>query len=135
WFEYADWQSALSLGPTVIPTVQRIVVSLLFAGLAVVGAAAHRRSNRRSWRAMLVLFACGSLGVTLYLNLRASPSFGWGILPAGAVREARERDYFFVLGFWTAGLWAGIGAVTLARQWRLSLAVGFAVAALTIALN
>jgi Protein of unknown function (DUF2723) len=135
WFEYADWQSALSLGPTVIPTVQRILVSLVFAALAVVGAAAHRRADRRSWRAMMLLFVCGSLGVILYLNLRASPSFGWGILAADAVREARERDYFFVLGFWTAGLWAGVGAVVLARRWRLPLAVGLAVAQLPIVLN
>ncbi len=135
WFEYADWQSALSLGPTVVPTVQRIAVSLVFAALAVVGATAHHGADRRSWRAMLLLFLCGSLGVILYLNLRASPSFGWGILPADAMREARERDYFFVLGFWTAGLWAGIGAVALARRWRFSLAVGLAAAELTIVLN
>lgn len=135
WFEYADWQSALSLGPTVVPTVQRVLVSLVFAALAVVGATAHHRADRRSWRALLLLFLGGSLGVILYLNLRASPSFGWGILPAGAMREARERDYFFVLGFWTAGLWAGIGAVALARRWRLSLVIGLAVAGLTIPLN
>ena len=135
WFEYADWQSALSLAPSVIPTVPRVLVSLVFAALAVVGATAHRRADRRSWSAMVLLFLCGSLGVTLYLNLRASPSFGWGILPIGALREARERDYFFILSFWTAGLWAGIGAVMLARRWRLSLAVGLAVAELTIALN
>lgn len=135
WFEYADWQAALSLGPTVIPTVPRVVVSIGFAALAVVGAAAHRRADRRSWMAMLLLFACGSLGVTLYLNLRASPSFGWGILPPGAMREARERDYFFVIGFWTAGIWAGIGAVSLARRWRLRPIVGVAVASLTIVLN
>ena len=135
WFEYADWQSALSLGPTVIPTVQRIAVSLVFGALALVGASVHRRTDRRSWCALAVLFACGSLGVALYLNLRASPSFGWGVLPANASREARERDYFFVLGFWAVGLWAGIGAVALARRWRLSLAVGLAIAELTIALN
>ncbi len=135
WFEYADWQSALSLGPTVIPTVPRVLVSLAFAALALIGAAEHRRTDRRSWQALMLLFLCGSLGVVLYLNLRASPSFGWGILPLNAVREARERDYFFVLGFWTAGLWAGMGAVMLARRWRLPLIVGLAAASLTVALN
>ena len=135
WFEYADWQSALSLGPTVIPTIPRTLVSIAFGGLAVAGFFAHRRADRRSWRAVLALFAAGSAGVTFYLNLRVSPSFGWGILPDGVTREARERDYFFILSFWAAGLWAGIGAVSLARNRRLPMAIGVVVAGLTIALN
>ena len=135
WFEYADWQTALSLGPSVIPTVQRTLVTLVFAVLTFIGAAEHRRLHLRSWRALLALFIAGTLGVTLYLNLRASPSFGWGVLPDGAVREARERDYFFVLGFWTCGLWAGIGAVSLAVRKRLPVSVGVAAAALPLALN
>jgi hypothetical protein len=135
WFEYADWQSALSLGPSVIPTVQRTIVTLAFGGLAVFGAVTHRRLDRRSWRAMLALFLAGTIGVTLYLNLRASPSFGWGVLPDGALREARERDYFFVLGFWACGLWAGLGAVSLADRKNLPLIAGVVVAALPVALN
>jgi len=135
WFEYADWQAALSLGPTVIPTVPRVAATIVFGALAVVGASAHRRADSRSWRALLLLFVSGSLGVILYLNLHAGPSFGWGILPADAIREARERDYFFVIGFWAVGLWAGIGSVSLARRWRLPLAVGLATAGLSIALN
>ena len=135
WFEYADWQAALSLGPTVIPTVSRVLASVVLGGLAVFGSLAHRRVDRRSWRALLVLFVCGSLGVVLYLNLKAGPSFGWGVLPANAPREARERDYFFVLGFWAAGLWAGIGAVALARRFRLPVWLGIAAACSTIALN
>jgi len=135
WFEYADWQTALSFGPTVIPTPQRVVVSLCFAALAIVGATEHRRLDRRSWLAILALFISGTVGVTLYLNLRASPSFGWGILPADAVREARERDYFFVLGFWAAGLWSGLGAVTLVRVRKLPVQAGVVLAALPIALN
>jgi hypothetical protein len=135
WFEYADWQVALSLGPSVIPTVQRTLVTLIFAGLAIVGAIEHRRLDRRSWLALLLLFLSGTIGVTVYLNLRASPSFGWGVLPEGTLREARERDYFFVLGFWATGLWAGIGAVSLALRKKLPALVGVAVAALPIALN
>jgi hypothetical protein len=84
---------------------------------------------------MLLLFVCGSIGVALYLNMRASPSFGWGILPANATREARERDYFFVLSFWAWGLWAGYGAVTLAQRLRVRPVFGVVVAALPIALN
>ena len=135
WFEYADWQAALSLGPTPVPTVARTVMTVVFALLGIVGAAAHRSADRRHWRALLLLFLCGSIGVLLYLNMRASPSFGWGILPDNAVREARERDYFFVLGFWAWGLWAGYGAVAVAQRLRLRPIIGVLVAALPIALN
>jgi len=77
----------------------------------------------------------------LYLNLRAGPSFGYGVLPLDADREARERDYFFALGFAVFGLWAGQGVMVLAR-WvarrfgRPQLApIGLGLAALPIALN
>lgn len=135
WFEYADWQVALSLGPTAVPTIGRTVLTIVFAVFGVVGASAHRAANRRQWRAVLLLFLAGSLGVALYLNMRASPSFGWGILPANAIHEARERDYFFVVGFWAWGLWAGYGAVTVAQRLRLRPVFGVIVAALPIALN
>jgi hypothetical protein len=135
WFEYADWQVALSLGPTPVPTLARTLTTVVFAVLGLVGAAAHRSADRRRWRATLLLFVLGSLGVALYLNMRASPSFGWGILPANAIREARERDYFFVLSFWAWGLWAGYGAVTIAQRSRVRPLFGVMVAALPIALN
>jgi hypothetical protein len=135
WFEYADWQTALSLGPTAVPTIARTAATVIFAFLGLVGAAAHRAADRRQWRAVLLLFLCGTLGVAVYLNMHASPSFGWGILPANATREARERDYFFVLGFWAWGLWAGYGAVTIAQRIRVRPVFGALVAALPIALN
>ena len=135
WFEYADWQVALSLGPTATPTIGRTLATIVFAFLALVGASAHRAADPRRWRAVLLLLLCGTLGVALYLNMRASPSFGWGVLPANAIREARERDYFFVLGFWAWGLWAGYGAVTLAQRSRVRPVFGVLVAALPIVLN
>ena len=135
WFEYADWQTALSLGPGVVPTVARTCVSVSFAFLALVGASRHRAMNRRGWRAVLILTICGSLGVVAYLNLRLSPSFGWGVVPDTALREARERDYFFVLGFVGWGIWAGIGAVSLAQRLFRAPLLGLAIAALPIALN
>jgi len=135
WFEYADWQVALSLGPTPIPTIGRTVATIVFAFFALVGASAHRGADPRRWRAMVLLLLCGTIGVALYLNMRASPSFGWGILPANAIREARERDYFFVLGFWAWGLWAGYGAVTLAQRVRVRPVFGVLIAALPIVLN
>lgn len=134
-FEYADWQVALSLGPTVIPTPLRVATTVVFAALGLIGCVEHRRRDRRSWRVVLLVLLGGSLAVILYLNLRAGPSFGWGILPGDATREARERDYFFVTGFWAWGVWAGYGAVVAAERVRLPGAVGMAIAALPIALN
>ena len=114
WFEYADWQFALGLNPSPPPSLARTSVTALFAGLALYGSLAHRSLDRRSWRALAMLFATASLGVILYLNLKAGPSFGEGVLPPGVPREARERDYFFATSFVVWGLWGGFGAMRLA---------------------
>jgi hypothetical protein len=111
------------------------VTTTLFAILGLIGCVAHRRRDLRSWRTLILVFIGGSLGVVIYLNLRAGPSFGWGILPDDATREARERDYFFVTSFWTWGLWAGYGAVVAAERFRLPGAIGIVIAALPVALN
>ena len=116
-------------------TIARTATTMLFAFLGIIGSVAHHRADRRRWRAIALLLLCGSLGVVVYLNLRAGPSFGWGILPEGAQREARERDYFFVLGFWAWGLWAGYGAITFVQQLGLRAYFGGALAALPIVLN
>jgi hypothetical protein len=134
-FQYADWQVALSIAPTVIPTPLRVATTVVFAILGLVGCVAHRRRDLRGWRTLLLVLLGGSIGVVIYLNLRAGPSFGFGILPEGATREARERDYFFVAGFWAWGLWAGYGAVVAAERFKLPGALGVALAALPIALN
>ncbi|HEU4628865.1 MAG TPA: DUF2723 domain-containing protein [Gemmatimonadaceae bacterium] len=134
--EYADWQVALSLGPDPAPTWGRTLATVAWALLGLVGCRAHRRQDRRSWRALLVLLLGASVGVVAYLNLRASPSYGDGFLPPGAPREARERDYFFTFAFWSWGAWAGIGAVTLATRLARGRAwVGVLVALLPAALN
>ncbi len=134
WFEYADWQWALTLDPDVVPNAWRVLATSLFGGLAVAGAVWHRRRDRRTWTAVLLLFVCGSIGVIAYLNLRAGRSFGWSFVPDDAAHEARDRDYFFTLGFWAWGIWAGMGAVALAqRTGRARL--GVAIAALPILLN
>lgn len=131
---YADWQVARSLGPTIFPTPGRTAMTLLFAALGAYGAVAHWRRDRRTWWAMALLLAAGTVGAAVYLNLKAGPSFGHGILPPGAAREARERDYFFVLGWWAWGAWAGLGAVALARRVRLP-AAGVGIALLPLMLN
>ena len=67
---------------------------------------------------MLVLLVLSTLGVCVQLNLRAGPSYGIGVLAQGALHEARERDYFFALGFWCWGLWIGAGAWAVAQRVR-----------------
>jgi len=135
WFEYADWQTALSLGPTVIPTVARVVATICFAMLGVAGASWHRRADPRRWRAAMLLLLCGSLGVMVYLNFKAGRSFGWQFVPEDARHEARDRDYFFALGFWAWGIWAGIGAIAVTRRLALPIGVGLLIAAAPIVLN
>jgi hypothetical protein len=115
WFEYADWQFGYGLHPVAPPSLARTSVTVLFVALGLYGSHSHRALERGSWRALALLFATASLGVILYLNLKAGPSFGEGLLPEGAPREARERDYFFATSFLVWGLWAGLGAARLAR--------------------
>ena len=135
-FEYVDWQVALGLAPGVTPSLRRTPFTILYLALALFGCFRHRELHRRSWLATLVLLGCASLGVVVYLNLRAGPSFGYGILPDDAPREPRERDYFFALAFFTWGVWAGVGAAAAALKLARGRAwIGVAVAALPIALN
>jgi hypothetical protein len=114
-FEYADWQVALGLHQEPGPALARTAATLVFAIAGWYGSLAHRRMDRTSWRAMVILCITATLGVVIYLNLRAGPSYGYGMLPDDALREARERDYFFTLGFVCWGAWAGMGLVAAAR--------------------
>jgi hypothetical protein len=134
-FQYADWQAALSFGPTVLPSPLRTLFTLLFAALGYTGALTHWRLDRRTFIGVAFLLVAGLLGVLVYLNLHAGPSIGYGILPANAVREARERDYFFVFGFWAWGLWAGVGAVAAVSHIKRAPWSGALIAALPIVLN
>lgn len=133
--QYADWQTALSLGPTVMPSIARSLFTAIFLAFGYYGALTQWRRDRRGFAGTLVLFVCGTLGVLIYLNLHPGPSIGWGILPDTHPREARERDYFFVFGFWAWGMWAGIGAVALIQRFRRPAWAGVLVACLPIALN
>jgi hypothetical protein len=136
WFEYADWQWALGLGREVQPTVGRTLVTMLFAALGIAGARAHWRQDRRSALVLGTLFACASAGLIVYMNFRAGASFGYGVLPDDAPHEARDRDYFFVLGFFVWGAWAGAGAVSWVMARRPGLVpAAAALAALPVALN
>jgi hypothetical protein len=135
-FEYADWQIALGLAPNAPPSWLRTPFTIVFAALGVIGGAWHRRADKSSWRVLLVLFLTATLGVIAYLNMKAGPSYGEGFLAAGAKHEARERDYFFALGFVCWGMWAGAGAIcAFARLGRRTGVIGLAVAILPFFLN
>lgn len=134
--QYTDWQVARSLSDAPGPSPLRTPVTLAFVVLGICGSVWHRRRDRRGWRALALLLAACSLGVVAMLNLRAGPSFGWGVLADGALREARERDYFFAPAFFVWGLWAGCGVAALAARGRSPLArMALALAALPLALN
>jgi hypothetical protein len=140
-FQYVDWQFALGLDRTVGASPVRTLFTPIFLALAVFGSSAHKRVDRAGWAAMVILVASATLGIIVYLNLRAGPSYGYGVLPADADREPRERDYFFALGFAAVGIWIGIGAVAAARRLGQHLKrrrlgwIGVAIAALPIVLN
>ncbi len=135
-FEYADWQVALGMHPEPPPSWLRTPFTILYAALGTAGMVWHKRRHAVSWRAMMILFITATLGVVVYLNMKASPSYGEGFLPLGAKHEARERDYFFALGFVCWGMWAGAGAVALmTRIRRVPRLVGVTAAFLPAALN
>jgi hypothetical protein len=135
-FEYADWQVALGLTPGAPPSWSRTPFTIVYVLLGVAGSVWHRRLNRETWRVAMLLFLSATIGVVVYLNMKASPSYGFGFLPEGAKHEARERDYFFALGFAVWGLWAGAGAVRiLGRISKPARLAGLAVACLPFLLN
>jgi hypothetical protein len=137
--QYSDWQVAWGLDDVPGGSLLRTPFTLLFLALGGLGSWWHHRRDRRSWRGVLVLLACASLGVVVMLNLRAGPSFGYGILPAGADREPREREYFFALAFAVWGLWAGVGAWActsmLVSRWPTYGLAGALTAFLPLSLN
>lgn len=142
--EWADWQVALGLGPGAEPNWRRTPLTGLFVLLGMLGSLWHWRRDRRSWTAVLLLLVAGSVGVACYLNLKAGPSFGVGVLPESAPHEARERDYFFTLAWWAWGIWAGMGAVAAAARLtrehgrnagRAPVLLGIAVAASPVLFN
>ena len=134
-FEYADWQLALGLSSTPGPSFLRTSVTIALGFLGVIGCREHHRADRRSWLAWLTLLLVASIGVILYLNLKAGPSFGHGIVDAWN-HEARERDYFFFFVFVAWAAWAGLGAVVATRRLSRALASApFIIAAIPIVLN
>ncbi|HTK47103.1 MAG TPA: DUF2723 domain-containing protein [Gemmatimonadaceae bacterium] len=133
--QYVDWQAAMGWGDGVMTSPARVLATLGWLALAWAGARALRRRAPELRLALVVLAACGTLGVATYLNLKAGASLGWGLLADAAPHEARERDYFFVLGFWAWGCFAGAGAVWLAQRLGRHAALAILAVALPVAGN
>jgi hypothetical protein len=132
--QYLDWQFAMGLDPVVGPSWLRTPWTALYAALGLTGCVRHRRDDRRSWLALVTVFACATVGLVAYMNFKAGASYAWTFIPDGAGHEVRERDYFFALGFFVWGAWAGYGAVRFAASRRAGW-LGIALACLPIALN
>lgn len=132
-FEWADWQVAFGLHPKSAPSWTRTPLTVIWGWLAVLGGRALWRHDARVGRAMALLLACGTVGVAFWLNMKAGPSYGAGILPDSAPHEARERDYFFVLGFWSWGMLAGAGIAAIATKLASRLPNAVAATALALA--
>ncbi|MEO8624624.1 MAG: DUF2723 domain-containing protein, partial [bacterium] len=115
--QYADWQFALAWGRGIFTTPTRVVTTAVFLILGGAGWRAMRRDIPKAAETIAILTLCGTIGVCVYLNLKAGATLGYGFVP-GDAHEARERDYFFVLGFWGWGLFAGYGALAVVRSRR-----------------
>ncbi|MBL0940667.1 MAG: DUF2723 domain-containing protein [Gemmatimonadaceae bacterium] len=132
--QWADWQVAFGLHPHATAAWPRTLLTLAWVWLGALGLRAIWHRERRVGRAVLLLLVSASLGVVVWLNLRVGPSFGHGVVAADAVHEARERDYFFALAFWTWGLLAGAGTASLATALMRRLPMPLAVLPFSLAL-
>jgi hypothetical protein len=132
--EYLDWQFAMGLDAGVAPSWVRTPFTALFALLGLTGSVRHARDDRRSWLALAIVFASATIGLVAYMNFKAGASYAWAFVPEAGRHEVRERDYFFALGFYVWGAWAGYGAARLASTRGIAW-LGVAVACLPIALN
>ncbi|MYI07759.1 MAG: DUF2723 domain-containing protein [Gemmatimonadetes bacterium] len=111
WMQYFDWQWSRGLSSeSLLFGRLRAPVTALFIALGLLGAVEHYRRDRASWYYMVSLFAVLSVGLVYYLNFKFGHSFP--DLPLD-LREVRERDYFFTVGFSVWGLMAGIGIASL----------------------
>ena len=114
--QYFDWQWAKSIGPTVPTSAWRVLVTVLFAVIGVVGAGRQCRLDRSGFAFMAMLFLVTGLGLVWYVDFKPGPSIGWVRWPALDDHEVRERDYFFVASFVAWGVWVAIGVAEIARR-------------------
>ena len=115
--QYFDWQWAHTL-----PARVRWLTTLLFIFLGLVGLRRHWSGDRDSFVYFFILLATLTGGLIFYLNFR----YAFSLYPDIPIdfHEVRERDYFYVLGFYIWGLYAGMGIVVLWQRLADRLAAG-----------
>ncbi len=107
YFQYFDWQWARTLRPG-----PRIMITLLFSALALLGLYRHWKGDRDSFVYFGVLLLTMTVALVYYLNFKYGYSLYPEVLPLNR-HEVRERDYFYLLSFNVWGLYAGMGIATL----------------------
>ena len=113
YLQYFDWQWARSVkGNQSWFGGLRPLLTILFVGLGILGAATHYKRDRVSWAYVFTLFLTLSFGLVFYLNFKYGFTYPLGGDYA-EMREVRERDYFFIASFSLWGVWAGIGIAAL----------------------
>jgi hypothetical protein len=126
YLQYFDWQWAKSVpGGISLPGGQlpfRTFFTLAFLGLGLKGMAAQWRADRSGSWLLGTLWLTTGLGLVAYMNFKPGFSVGYDRFPGGDDHEVRERDYFFVVSFVVWSLWAGLGLLTLVRDWLGRLA-------------
>ncbi|MGH7483204.1 MAG: hypothetical protein ACRELV_13710, partial [Longimicrobiales bacterium] len=131
YLQYFDWQWARSVAGNVsFFGGLRPVFTVGFTLLGLYGAYTNWKRDRATAAFMAILFATLSLGLVIYLNFRYG--YTYPVDAGQEMREVRERDYFFIVGFSVWGVWAGIGLTAvwqrLAEDLRGRLAPGRAYA-------
>jgi hypothetical protein len=114
--QYLDWQFAMGLDAQVGPSWLRTPWTVAYAALGLTGCVRHARDDRRSWLGIVTVFTAATLGLVAYMNFKAGASYAWAFVPEASRHEVRERDYFFALGFFLWGGWAGYGALRIAGR-------------------
>jgi hypothetical protein len=134
YFQYFDWQWSRSIGLTTpVGLTGRLVLTLLFLLLGVVGWGELRRRDAGAFGLLGTLWLVTGLGLVVYMNFKPGFSLFWNHYGSIDQHEVRERDYFFIASFQAWGAIAGIGLTILAS--RLAAATrGRAVALLAVAL-
>ncbi|WP_419163741.1 DUF2723 domain-containing protein [Candidatus Palauibacter sp.] len=114
YWQYFDWQWARALPPGA-----RLVASMLFLFLALVGLWTHLKSDRKTFVYSGTLLFTVTLMLVYYLNFKYGYSLYLEEVPNYLEHEVRERDYFYIIGFQLWGIYAGLGLAALWGQWTV----------------
>lgn len=114
YFQYYVWQWSNGLKSQ----VAKVVFTLLFFSLGLLGLMSHWSRDRPSWWLLFGVFLVTGVGLIVYMNFKPgfSLAYTYKQWPNPGDHEVRDRDYFFVVSFIVWGLWAGMGLVAWARR-------------------